>query len=183
MSRDLVSQLKDAITSPKLQPVLLAEFDFLPAPIRVWNGAGTISYIGNDYIGQGEFLGISEIAETADTAANGLSFSLTGVPAAMLSLVMDQTYQGRSCTLYLGVYDNGVIYATPLFSGKMDTITIQPGETGTITLNAENELINILKAKNLRYTDEDQKKLFPGDRGLEYVAGIQDKQIEWGKVS
>jgi len=33
---------------------------------------------------------------------------------------------------------------------------------------------------NRRYTDQDQKNLFAGDRGLEFVESLQDKSIVWG---
>ena len=32
-----------------------------------------------------------------------------------------------------------------------------------------------------RYTDQDQQQLYSGDLGLEYVAGLQDKDIPWGQ--
>jgi len=33
-----------------------------------------------------------------------------------------------------------------------------------------------------RYTDADQQSRFPGDKGLEYVPSMQDKQIVWGRI-
>ena len=32
-----------------------------------------------------------------------------------------------------------------------------------------------------RYTDEDQKNLYAGDVGCEFIPDLQDKQITWGK--
>jgi hypothetical protein len=32
-------------------------------------------------------------------------------------------------------------------------------------------------------TDEDQKNLFSGDKGFEFIADLQDKELVWGKSS
>ena len=37
------------------------------------------------------------------------------------------------------------------------------------------------EARNRRYTDEDQKIDFSSDNSLRFVAGLQDKEITWGK--
>jgi hypothetical protein len=60
-------------------------------------------------------------------------------------------------------------------------MTINDGaDSLSITVSAENKLIILNRDKVLRYTDQDQKRLFPNDKGLEYVASIQDKPLTWG---
>ena len=54
------------------------------------------------------------------------------------------------------------------------------GDTSKISITVENKLITLEKPVDRRYTDQDQKNLFTGDRGLEYVDSLQDKEIMWG---
>ena len=54
-------------------------------------------------------------------------------------------------------------------------------ETATIALNLENRLIVLDRAKERRYTHEDQQLSFAGDLGFEFVPDLQDKEIIWGK--
>jgi hypothetical protein len=56
-------------------------------------------------------------------------------------------------------------------------------DTSVISVTAENVLIKLERPVVRRFTNEDQKSRFPDDRGLEYVAGLQDKDILWGRVA
>ena len=56
-------------------------------------------------------------------------------------------------------------------------------ETSTIELKLENRLVALERAIERRYTDEDQKNLFAGDLGMEFIPDLQDKDIVWGKKS
>ena len=49
-----------------------------------------------------------------------------------------------------------------------------------ITVTVENKLIMLERPRNRRYTDQDQKNLFSGDKGLEFVDDLQDKELVWG---
>lgn len=83
-----------------------------------------------------------------------------------------------------GVYGVYVVDATKIFSGEMDLPTIEYGaDTATVSLNVENRLVRLLHSKEIRYTDQEQKTLFPDDRAFEYVASIQGTTTEWGKTS
>ena len=70
------------------------------------------------------------------------------------------------------------------FRGLMDTMQIaENGSTARVELNLENRLITLERPRIIRYTSEEQKTLFPGDLGLEFIDDIQDRTIEWGKSS
>jgi len=66
---------------------------------------------------------------------------------------------------------------------RLDTMQITDGgETCTLAVAAENKLVILQRAKEARYTDEDQKARYPDDRGLEFVSGLQDREIVWGRA-
>ena len=68
-----------------------------------------------------------------------------------------------------------------LFSGYVDTMSIiETGNESSIQVSVESKLISLERAKDRRYTDRDQKELFSGDKGLEFVDDLQDKEIIWG---
>lgn len=86
---------------------------------------------------------------------------------------------------FLGVLnDSGAVVSDPylLFSGRMDLMNIDDGgETCIISISAESRLIDLDRTRERRYTSEDQKIDFPNDKGLEFVADLQDKEIVWGR--
>ena len=49
-----------------------------------------------------------------------------------------------------------------------------------MTIAVENKLIILERPVERRYTDQDQKELFVGDKGLEFVDSLQDKSVNWG---
>jgi len=132
-------------------------------------------------------LSISNINETADIRASGVKISLSGLDSSILSSSISQDSEGGLVKLYFGVLtttnNETVVVDTPyqLFEGSLDTIQVsETGESATITVTVENKLIMLERPRNRRYTDQDQKNLFAGDKGLEFVDDLQDKELIWG---
>ena len=83
------------------------------------------------------------------------------------------------------IYGSGdiIIYQPyTIFDGFMDIMRLNDsGGTANIVVNCESQLIALERPNTRRYTPEDQKIDFPNDKGLEYVAGLQDDEIVWGR--
>jgi hypothetical protein len=54
-------------------------------------------------------------------------------------------------------------------------------DTSTIELTVENKLIDLERARVARFTSAYQKSVYSGDRGLDFVESLQDKEISWGR--
>ncbi|HKD35163.1 MAG TPA: hypothetical protein VKB78_00140, partial [Pirellulales bacterium] len=77
------------------------------------------------------------------------------------------------------------IIANPViaFQGRVDQPTIQcDGKTATIQINCESRLMDLNVPALRRYTNEDQWRDFPGDRGFEFVNSVQEVTIYWGRT-
>tara|TARA_Y100000114_G_scaffold150652_1_gene166395 strand:- start:802 stop:1719 length:918 start_codon:yes stop_codon:yes gene_type:complete len=69
-----------------------------------------------------------------------------------------------------------------IFDGFMDVMRLNDsGGNANIALNCESQLVALERPNTRRYTPEDQKIDFPNDEGLDYVAGLQDDEIIWGR--
>ena len=185
MSRGLTNDLITEVTARQLRPIILLKAEFDSGDLLLWSGIGSITYDGDIYTGAGNLINISEIGETTNIEAQGATFVLSGIPSSLLSIALNEPYQGRPITCFFGCLDgNGALIADPviLFKGTADVVQIdETGETCTIGLQAENRLIDLKRAKPRRYTPEDQKQEYPADRGLDFVASLQEKEIIWGK--
>lgn len=187
MSRSLTSAMESAVTADLVRPITLVQCAFDTGNLNLWSGIGDLTVSGVDYVGAGSLLSIGEIAETSELSANGITVTLSGVSEPLISKARDEDYQGRELKVLLGAMDaaNGVI-SNPIvvFSGFMDTMIIQDGEsTATIQVTVENRLIEFERSRVRRYTAEDQKIDFPTDKGLEFVAEMEEKEIVWGRAS
>ena len=187
MSRTLSTEMQAVATAELVRPIYLVDMEFSSGSIYLWSGMGDLTYNSNTYLGAGDLLSIGSIQETAELTANGATITLGGIKQSLLSLARDEPYQGRPLIIRLGAFDeSGDLIASPviLFSGFMDVMTIaDSGDTSTITVTVENKLIAFQRTAVRRYTAEDQKIEHPTDKGFEFVAKIQEKEIIWGRAS
>lgn len=146
--------------------------------------AGVVTeQIGNVYTGAGLLLGFSEIEESRDVVASGMSVSLSAIPAGAMARAISLAQQGAPGRIYLGlmqIASSGVtLVADPviLMAGILNFPRVQGG--AVINLTYENRLADLTRSRELRYTDEAQQLLYPGDRGFEYTTSIQQKAV-WG---
>ena len=160
-----------------------AEFD--TDDILVWTGKDDLLISSETYTGAGSLLSISGVEETRELKSAGLTVSLSGMDATVLNYALTENYQNRFLTLFMGYLmggSNEVAGTIVLFRGRMTTLTISDDPNGsTITIDAENRLIDLDRPSNLRYTKESQEFLYTGDTGLDRINQIQDKEIVWGR--
>jgi len=70
-----------------------------------------------------------------------------------------------------------------LWQGAVDSVTIVEGaESSSVNVSAENRLIRLENGNERRFTREDQQLFAGGDKGFDYVLGLQEKEIKWGRV-
>lgn len=183
MSRDLTSALNSEFTSNDMAPFMAIDLAFDGGDFRTWTGYGNIEFGGNTYVGSGDIINVGPVNESSEIKANGISITLSGIPSDLISSALSDPYQGRSAKLFLGIINDGTVVADPymIFKGSMDLMTIDDsGDTATIQLTAESRLIDLDRARERRYTSEDQKIDFPNDKGLEFITSLQEKAIVWG---
>ena len=162
-----------------------AEFD--TETIRVWSGDYDLTIDSADYTGVGTLLSISNIEDTLELKSSGLTVALAGMDATVLNLALTENYQNRFITVFLGYLSGGtdtVVGTMTLFKGRMQSMTVNDDPNGsTITIDAENRLIDLDRPSNLRYTKESQKFIDTSDTCFNRVASLQDKEIIWGRAS
>lgn len=161
---------------------LAVKLEFDTDTVRLWSGYQDATINSELYIGSGSLLSIGNIEESGEISARGTAIALTGIDASLISIALQENYQNRAASILIGTIDSGVFSTYTLFKGRMDVMEIDEGaETASIRITAENNLIDLQRPRSTRYTSEDQKTYYPDDLGLDYVADLQDKVINWGK--
>lgn len=185
MSRDLAAANALAIAEDQVRLGAFFEGDFTGGTVRLWTGAEPISWGGHVWTGAGALLATSTVEETNDVVATGITVSLSGVPLDLISLAINSVRQGAPGRLWFGFFDpDWTLLADPelVFAGLLDVPTInEDGETATISISYESQLIDLQRPREWRYTHESQQQFFAGDRGFEYVTSIQDLDLKWGR--
>jgi len=204
-TRDLTTAISDSLDDDVIYPFFAIELNFDGGNVlRLWTGVGTLVYEGVSYTGTGTLLDVSAIEETTEIAVRGATLTLTAVPSEVISLALQEPYQGRVCNIYFGLFAKGNLLQeggayilledgsrialetqetglVEIFSGYMDEMNIDEGaEFSTIELKVENKLIDLERARVARYTSQYQKSLYPNDRGFDFVESIQLQETLWG---
>lgn len=184
MSRGITAGFIAQASASLNRPALFFEAAFVTQTLRMWSGINDISWnsqtwLGNGYLGV--FTGGNEITEVQ---ATGIEINFSGVPQTLVSLILQEVKLGAKASLYFGFLDSaGAVIADPypMFVGKADSARItEAGETANITLSYETVLIDLERAREFRYTKENQRIFFPNDLGFDYVASLQSWTGFWG---
>lgn len=183
MSRDITATVSNALDDAVIAPFFAVDLDFDSGSLYVWSGYGDLTIGAKTYLGAGSLLNISSVTETTEMDTKGATLSMSGIPSSFLSVALQEPYQGRECLIYFGVTSSPSDYVE-VFSGELDQMNIEEsGDTCVVSITAENVLIKLERPIVRRFTNEDQKSRFSNDRGLEFVAALQDKDILWGRVA
>lgn len=184
--RNISQYVLDQIERSVKRPAIFFSGEFKTETVYLWSGMGNIDWNGRTWLGVGTLAKVSEIKETADVASNGISVSLSGITDEYVSLVLSEVSQGKTCSVWFNFLDDDgsvVGDSDATFAGLLDVPTIEDtGTTATITISYENRLRDLEHPRIHYRTHEDQLNAFPGDLAFEYVAGIQEINITWGRA-
>jgi len=183
MSRTLPSGYAAIASGKVFSPAFLVFLDWPADPVYAWSGYGSIVWDGHTWIGVGTYGAISQIGESKNLSANGISLTVSGIPSELVAKALANNTQGAEGKIYLAPMSiDGTFAANPLqlFEGFIDIAPMEDsGETSTLTVQLEKELID-RRFNDRRNDHEDQQIDYAGDMFFEFVAGLVDKDITWG---
>lgn len=183
MARDLDAATATAVQGETLAPIVLVELEFDSETMRLWSGIGDLAWNGNTFTGTGTLGKVSAIEETSEIRAVGVQLELSGVPAEVLEIANDEDWQGRPVRIYFAVLERRSFVGEPLqlFGGLMDQMTLVEGSTASVQLACESNQIDLQRTRTKRWTAESQRADYPGDKGCDMVAALQEVAINWGR--
>lgn len=185
MSREMTSAMQSALGASLVRPAYFYELEFGDSTVRLWSGFGDFSWDGQTWLGNGWLRSFGAIDESAELQATGVSIQLSGVPDELVALILNDARPTNRATIFLGLLDDSrAIVADPItiFEGKLDVPEISDSAEGSsITITYESDLLRLETARDWRYTKESQQSLFPGDKGFDYTAKIEDWSGFWGR--
>jgi hypothetical protein len=189
-----------ALGGGKVLCAALARFDFTSETMRLWRGYGTLTTNdGAQWSGLGEFGEMSGIEQAVNGEAPEATFTLSGLDADVMRLARDEfesEVRGRMARVYLqffGVEDaedpdnqRPLDNPYPVWAGRLlkPTFSLAPADgdspgTRSVSISAESLFSLRSRPKASLYTDADQQRRFPGDKGFEFVASLVNKVLTW----
>lgn len=156
-------------------------FDLPTGAARLHNGVGRISVEGQEYRGvsdplSGQLVSISSIEDPRFGQAAKVDIVIAGVTATGFAQWKAEArdIEGRTATLRFGLFDpeTGVSRVfKPLFPGRMSAASLHRAGVGIRYIGLTIE--GFWQAQNYpfggRWTPADQRRRYPGDKGLDFV--------------
>lgn len=174
--------MQSQLTAESISPFVGFDLELDGGTLRYWGGYGNLTINGEDFTGAGEAISMGPVTESAANRATGTVYRLSGVPEALVSTVFNESTQNRRVRTWFGAFTaEGAVVASPfkLFDGFLDVPEIEErADTSEIRCSAESEAITKERRRVRRYTHEDQQLDYPGDKGMEFVPGLQDITYE-----
>lgn len=153
----------------------------LSTPLYVATSAIDIEWDGNTYIGG---RGVSvEVVRDQGGELQQLRFSLSGVPSEAVALALAEPIQGKRVIVSTALMDadtQAIVDVMRLWTGTLDQMPIRHGpETSVVSVTAEHRGVAFARPKGVRYSDAEQRRVFSGDRALEYLVAQATHQDVW----
>jgi hypothetical protein len=180
--RSIPAGTSDALVAPRLAPIGLVQLAFGSGTVRLWTGFGDLAWNGFTWNGVGTLGSIGQMEETTESRAAATELQLSGIPAEVLAIANAEDWQGREARIYYGVLNDKRQFVGEPFQirrGLMDLMTLNEGGAASITLAIESRDIDLGRNKVRRYTAEDQRGEYPGDKGCDAVALLQQWDGTW----
>lgn len=175
-----------ALAGRTVRVAQLVFLDFTSQPMRLWLGRGRLIAGGQEWSGLGELGSISGIEMPLGGTAPVTTLGLSGVDPDLVAKALDASAEvkGRAAIVSMQFFDEAwQVLDNPyaVMTGLMDRISVAAPDVATRTVEVTVEWLFTRRAIPPfgMLSDRDQKSLYPGDRGLEQVAAMQNKSTTW----
>lgn len=175
-----------ALAGRTVRVAQLVHLDFTSQAMRLWLGHGRLLAGGQEWSGLGEFGSISGIELPLGGTAPVTTLALSGVEPDLVGKALSSSAEVKGRAAVVSMQFFGETWQTldnpyAILTGAMDRISIAGAGPDTRTIEVTVEWLFTRRAiPPFGYlSDRDQKSLYPGDRGLEQMAAMQNKVVTW----
>jgi hypothetical protein len=152
-------------------------------PLRFTTAGITVRWAGEDWYGNS--VAVEPVADAVGELPS-IVLRLPAITEDQISLVLTTRVEGLSVTIYDALVDpdTGVVEdAEPAWAGSLNVPSIEDGPTAVISVTCEHRGMSALRAKPSRYTDDEQRRLHPGDTSLDVDPATDAGPIVWPAAS
>jgi hypothetical protein len=165
---------------------VLAEVQHPDGTGYFWTGIGPLDHDGRTWTGAGKLGSISVVVWTSEIEINDITFSVSGLSAEDASR-LSASVRGKYGRCWIACLDeDGRVVPDPFQYGhvQFDTQAWRIGEDGTatITIVGHPAFYQTARAIDEVWSSQDLQRRFPGDTGLDLLAGMQNKEVQWTRT-
>ncbi len=186
IERVITPTMMEAAKASPSRLLAFAEIETNSGWVRVHSGHGERQYNGQSYLGLGEYAGISQFSENANTSSNQLKLSLKVLDQALLADALNEDLTGYDCYIHLVAFDENrriIDGADYVVDAEIVDMTISRGDINkqipsVIQLTVSDWIERWAQpAEAAKTTDAAQQHLHPGDKFFDQVEVISGSPL------
>lgn len=157
-----------------------------PYHLRFTTKLDNVEFNGHTFTGLGSLGNVSMPESDGELSPSSYTVTLSGISDEILEAAAQISYMNHKATAYIQFMDadfNDVAPPTELWGGLTDGADIEIGKVSTVNINVRDRLADWGRAKIESYTDGDQRRLHPTDKGFEFVSQVGTKDVAWPEAS
>ena len=163
---------RTAVPEPSTVPLVGWLANFMDSGHRFWSGEGDLTIGGEVYQGN-NFISLSTAEASLDAPRRRMTASFPAIDAALRAALMQDPGPLVVEIRWIYSLDHGQtwLFVPRKFVGRLSSPVIR---AGTYTIEIETFGGDVDRGRPLRWSDEDQQRRFPGDRGMEYMRELSE---------
>lgn len=176
--------LLDRITAGEQIPMVQFVQMNLATPLYYTTAGVSIVWGGHTWVAIGGK--IEPISDSGTGEVDQLQFTLPGITDDDIALALSADVEGKTVLVYDALIDpiTGEVADAPLsWTGSLNVPAFEDGPIATVTVTAEHRAIQAMRPKVSRYTDDEQRRLFPGDTSLDIDPDTDALPLPWPAAS
>lgn len=129
---------------------------------------------------------LEPISHTATGEVDQLVFTLPAVTPDQIAMGLTEPVAGVSVRVYdclVDPADGAVADAVLAWAGSLSVPTLEDGPDAVLSWTAEHRAARALRPKPSRYTNDEQRRLYPGDTSLDVDPETDAKPLAWPAAS
>lgn len=172
--------LDRAQAGEQLAIVQLLRIEFAMLTVYMTTAGAPITWSGQVW----EPAGLGAIEPVEDSAAEmpPLRFTLPGLTPEQVYVALESGTEGSPVRVYDALIDpaTGVCQDAVLaWSGTLNVPELIDGPQADMIVTAEHRGMLAVRPKPSRYTDDEQRRLYPGDTSLDFDPATDAKPLVW----
>lgn len=182
MSRTINASTLTALNADNLRYIYMVDIQLDGGDLSFNTSLANFTYDSKVFVGRGNLGQVSSIKESSNLDPDKCLITLSGIDTVLLAALLAENYVNRPAYVYIALLDeSNQIIGEPFmhFPGVVGALAVSYGSEAVINIELNDSLVLWARAKIKRYTNQQQQSKYPGDKGLEFVEQITDKEIIW----
>lgn len=161
----------------------LVKMELADGTINMTDNGFPIVWQGNTYEANGLLIGMDAPSFSTEIRINEISLAFTAAEQSMVALMLNKNQINRYVKIHRAYLDaNGQVIPDPILLHSW--LIVSPDiadqkDSSQITLALASEWSDFEAVRGRRTTDNSHQRLFPGDKGFEFSALINN-DLKWG---